>query len=214
MKTKKKVAPERLNIAGIKDRPGWTDAAIRKFLGEPDELRANPIFKTAAPQKLWDTSKIKAVEDAPEFQDWKAKSLRRSKSAQQVADRKRAKARRWAENVPIHLRCPSELSRVEDLAIHAYNERLRERQERYDKFYDFLPASKDANRELLSRITVNFLRHDCTEYDSRLEDTFGVVGRVEASRIVRRRVYDVISGRFPDLAGECRRQMRYRGLSD
>ena len=54
-------APETCNLKELKAR-GWTPARIRQILGEPDLLGTNPIYKTAAPTRLYLTERVQAAE--------------------------------------------------------------------------------------------------------------------------------------------------------
>jgi hypothetical protein len=53
------------------------------------------------------------------------------------------------------------------------------------------------------RITVNYLRHECSLYESHLESLFGRVGRSEAEREVRSIIFDAIAKAYPWLSDEC-----------
>lgn len=50
-------------------RPGWSDAAIEKFLGEPDKKRYNRWKKGGPKRCLFLRSKVAVVEESDEF--WK-----------------------------------------------------------------------------------------------------------------------------------------------
>ena len=54
-------APETCNLKELKAR-GWTPARIRQILGEPDLLGTNPIYKTAAPTRLYLKERVQAAE--------------------------------------------------------------------------------------------------------------------------------------------------------
>ena len=51
-------------------RRGWTEAAIRRFLGEPDRRVPNPVYRSAAPARLYSMTRVTAAEDTPEWQAW------------------------------------------------------------------------------------------------------------------------------------------------
>lgn len=61
-------------------------------------------------------------------------------------------------------------------------------------------------RDLLDRITVNFLRHECSAYEQLLGDVSGCVGVDAAYRVIRNRVLDTIVETYPRLRFECRAQ--------
>jgi len=57
---------------------GWTDAAIRDFLPEPEALKPNPRFAaTGAPMPVWKPATVAAAENEPDWQAWLEKSLHR-----------------------------------------------------------------------------------------------------------------------------------------
>jgi hypothetical protein len=60
---------------------GWTDAAVRDFLPEPEGLKPNPRFAaTGSPMPVWRPETVAAAEAAPEWQDWLERSLRRRRT--------------------------------------------------------------------------------------------------------------------------------------
>ncbi|MEV3939033.1 hypothetical protein AB0K52_24045 [Glycomyces sp. NPDC049804] len=60
---------------------GWTDAAVRDFLPEPEGLKPNPRFAAAgAPMPVWRPATVAAAEATAEWQDWLERSLRRRRT--------------------------------------------------------------------------------------------------------------------------------------
>jgi len=62
----------------IKERPGWTDAAIRKFLGDGDAVAPNPHNRYSL-MRLHRLETVQQVEASREFVEWAEKSLARRK---------------------------------------------------------------------------------------------------------------------------------------
>jgi hypothetical protein len=57
---------------------GWTDAAVRDFLPEPEGLKPNPRFAvTGAPMPVWRPATVAAAEADPEWKAWLERSLQR-----------------------------------------------------------------------------------------------------------------------------------------
>ncbi|MFG3342437.1 hypothetical protein [Glycomyces sp. NPDC048151] len=57
---------------------GWTDAAVRKFLPQPEGLKPNPRFSaTGAPMQVWRPATIATAEATPDWRNWLEGSLRR-----------------------------------------------------------------------------------------------------------------------------------------
>ena len=40
--------PEMITVTEMKGRHGWTDAAVKRFLGDVDETQPNPIYQSGA----------------------------------------------------------------------------------------------------------------------------------------------------------------------
>jgi hypothetical protein len=60
---------------------GWTDAAVRDFLPEPEGLKPNPRFASVgAPMPVWRPATVAAAEATAEWQDWLERSLRRRRT--------------------------------------------------------------------------------------------------------------------------------------
>jgi hypothetical protein len=65
---------------------GWTEAAIRDFLPEPEGHKRNPHYASAAPMPVWTPQTVAAAESSRAWKEWLAKSLtRRGLSAQPAA---------------------------------------------------------------------------------------------------------------------------------
>jgi len=54
-----------LTLSDLRGR-GWTDAMVREYLGEPDATRPNPIYRSAAPVRLYLAERADAAEAGPE----------------------------------------------------------------------------------------------------------------------------------------------------
>jgi hypothetical protein len=60
---------------------GWTDAAVRDFLPEPEGLKPNPRFAaTGAPMPVWRPATVAAAEATSEWREWLERSLRRRRT--------------------------------------------------------------------------------------------------------------------------------------
>jgi hypothetical protein len=130
---------------------------------------------------------------------------KRVESARRAAETRRQATIGWAERVPI------EVVRVEDPvagAIRSYNDRVQDRAWDDDREPHY--AARTDAPAFLRRITVNWLRHECSSYEDLLVENYGRTGVEEALQVIRRRVYEAIAVAYPDLAGECRRQLKER----
>lgn len=181
-------------------RRGWTDAAIRKFLPEPDDTRPNPVYSSAgAPMRFYLISRVEAIEQTPEWQAWKAGK----RSSTKALTTKVKKLLRAVEQIEINVPSLSPED-LRDRAIQDFNAGRREGQE---------PADASAPPGFLVRIQVNYLRHVCTSYHQHLYKIKGP-GAHEARIILRRKIYAAIPCAYPHLAEECRRQEADRSAKE
>lgn len=181
---------------------GWTPAMIRDLLGEPDEHRDNPVYKSQPPMALYSLNRVEAVEATSAFQVRASKGRQRSTVGKRGAAARRKETLAWAEAVQI--RVPLEEA-VAEKAVAAYNARKAARARD-----DWEPATLDSGEAFLQRITVNYIRHRLTDYDGLLVAKYGAVGVEEARHLIRRRVYGAIAATYPALADECQRQWAKR----
>jgi hypothetical protein len=187
-------------MARLRDR-GWTAAMIRDLLGEPDRLAGNSRFRGAPPVRLYTVTRIKASERSAAFKKAAAVAARRSAAARLGAQRRREKILRLIAGEQIVVpRLPAPV-----LTARAVRHRDARQGDKTD------PAKVD--RSTLDRWKVNYLRHQLTTYDTALDELFGQIGRADAERALRHRVYSAIWNTYPELAAECQRQLRLRDRS-
>jgi hypothetical protein len=185
----------------LKER-GWTRTMVRDLLGAPDDHRANPRYRSAAPMGLWAPERVAAAEAEPTFAQRQASSRRRSAVSAGAAARKRQDLLAQAARVPV--RVPLiDRERLTRRTCASYNALHGWRIGR-------IPATPDSDPRFLERITVNYLRHELSGYEGRLAGLFRKVGRAEAEAVIRERVYGAISEAYPELAAECARQLAAR----
>lgn len=198
---------EMLTMPRLKER-GWTEAMVRDLLGEPDELRPNPVHRSAAPMRLWSAERVADIEAGEEFAARLARG--KTRSAASVAGAERRREQLLAEIESITVTVPAMDDRT--LAREAINNRNAE-----GAFYadgslrkGFESANPDApdlvDPEHLDRWKVNYLRHALTDYEHELSVVAGKVGVRDAKDLIREKVYDAIADQYPELAAECSRQ--------
>jgi hypothetical protein len=177
-------------------RPGWTDAAIKRFLGAPDELKK--LLGRKYPAHLYHLARVEAVEQTPEWLAWKGQCEQRRQAARDVCSRvAQDLVKSLAEWTPRVREMP--LREAHQKAVSAYNDRRMELED-YDSCADLTPSP------FLDRITVNYLRHECSDYEHRLHDIAGKIGVKLAYPMVKRRVLEEVARLYPDLAIEARSQ--------
>jgi len=173
---------------------GWTEASITRILGHWENERPNPYGK--APMRFWTKSKVESAEKTRAFQDFKSKSDVRSKKAKEVAEVKKKelleKIGSWEPTIVL----PS--GSLRKAAIQHYEDLWASKGE--------FKLADSTNPEFLDRITVNYLRHECTDYDPLLEGLAGKIGKFEAYELAKCHVLGAIARKFPKLSKECLKQ--------
>jgi len=178
---------------------GWTQTMIKKFLGNADLEKTNPIYKCAAPLKLYLEERILAVEETDEFKAAVEKAKKRSAVMTAINDKKRDEILDYVENM--HIDIPvMELTNLYKKACQSYNDFQAFKMERRGDYYDYLnAASLDSDEKFLNRISTNYLRHQCTQYEDELEKMFGKVGVHEAHDALQSKINDEILKTYPML---------------
>ena len=157
--------------------------------------------------RLYETNRVEKVEAGKLFQQDLAKAAARSRVGKQVAARKADELVAQAEQMPIHVTWQS-IGRLQDEAIASYN--TFHRRQSLERDHDYEPATYMSDPIFLDRITVNYIRHELTEYDQHLEQVAGKTGVSLAIATIRRRIYDEIARVYPEFAEECERQVQSR----
>ncbi|WP_344162147.1 hypothetical protein [Nocardiopsis rhodophaea] len=191
---------------------GWSPAMIRDLLGEPDHIRPNPLFRAGAPMALYRVARVEDAESGPDFAARAEQASRRAAAARHNAERRREATLGMIRAAPIDI---PDLDRrlLTEYAVAHRNRRVDSGAEAPGLFPS--PARmEDVPIAVRHRWEVNYLRHARTPYDSLLTALRGRVGRVQAELLLRRRVYAAIAARYPDLAGECDRQLARRIIID
>ena len=187
--------PEYLSKPKLKER-GWTDGMVRKFLGEPDATRPNPHYKCAAPMGLYDVKRVEKVERSAKFKAEMEKLAGRKQSAQKAVKTKMQKAIEYARTVEIHVPTMDYEKAVKNacLSYNDFHEYLW-----MERGHEYTPAAPDSDPDFLRRITMNYLRHECTSYEQQLYELFGKTGVHEAHDILQQRINDEICRVYPEL---------------
>lgn len=125
MNAPKKLTDKFFTHTELKKR-GWTDGLIKRLLGEPDILKKNPVFRSKAPMKLYDSERVEPLEKTDEFQDLLEDAERRQEGAWRARQTKLAKVQ--ADLARITIRVPRlRRDRLISEACDHYNERAADR---------------------------------------------------------------------------------------
>lgn len=193
---------------------GFTQSMIKKLL-PPPTLKTNPMYRSAAPMKLWEEETVLAVMETQEYKSLWEKAKERQKKASCVAKIRSDKLCEEAEGKARTLQ-------VKVLKKEVLLKRtLEEKAEWYcetqklecDDFKLVLANNvKTADEETKSRWVVNYIRHNLVDienggYDEFLFQLKGKVG-INAYLIFRQRVLEKIAQIYPEYADECLRQIK------
>lgn len=187
---------------------GWSAKIVRDFLGEPDDK--NRLGRYCW-EYLYFLPRVEQVEKLDEFTAAQEKYQKRRQCGIETAKKRAVQQIETAKTTPIRVREMS-AEDVLNAAIWHYNSRNRGSRYEYDDDFYREPASRNSSELFLERVTVNYIRHVLTSYDSKLFAQKGKVGGGDAVPIIRRRVFEEIALAYPQLADECDRQMIRRGL--
>lgn len=194
-----------LSRSQLKDR-GWTESIIKKFLPEPDMVKKNPIYSSAAPMKLYNIEKVKRVEKNIEFKRATEKSKIRSEKMTNIALLKKNKLLEEIDKMEFSIKVIP-VNMVLANSIESYNEFHEEMSMEYGH-YNFKPVNANADSDFLERIEVNYIRHNLTEYDRELEEMAGKIGVNEAVIKIKNRILDSIAKKYPELREQCLKQKK------
>lgn len=198
-----------LNLAGLKER-GWTPAMVRRLLGEPDAEKPNPYYRSAAPMRLYAHARVVEAEAREEWKKAREQAERRSEAMKLRAAKLSAEAAEKACALPIEIPRFGNAALTRKACAH-YNAHSEARAHAYRRYEGPTGgATPDSDPPFLMRITVNFLRHECSDYEAYLDQQYGVIGGSVAKEVIRERIYEEISRLHPRLADECRRQLEAR----
>jgi hypothetical protein len=196
-------SPEYCSKSGLRYR-GWTEKAIGLFLGLPDKKAQNPHYRSGPEVNLFLLSRVVEAENSESYKKFLVENASKRDSAKRAVETKKVKLFEYVENCKIKVFVRS-LEKVVKEAIEAYNWHKFEVSQHHG--YDYEPATEKSSKEFLDRITVNYLRHNLSQYDDKLVELFGKVGTEEAYKILNKRIYAEIAKAYPDFKVECTNQL-------
>lgn len=184
-----------LTMSAVANRTGWTATLVSRLLGDPDKR----INKYGRDLGLYAVARVEQAEGEPEFAQAQAAIAKRRLSAAKAVETKKVKLLDAIRTTPIT---------VEKFTQHKLLRRAIDRYNARSHGRSFASLSDDPL--FLERITVNFIRHDLTQYDQTLWDAAGKTGIDSAVAALRKRVYEAIAQAYPLLSDECVRQLETR----
>jgi hypothetical protein len=209
---------------------GWSDKLVAEFLGEPDREVPNPHYASGPPMKLYDEARVIRIEETEAFQTASA-SLKRHQAAR-TAGAAKAVATKQQKTLALVEKTVITVTVIErSELVRRAREHQRSRQagreyrralrgdvggssgEHDDWYDDYVPTAEERaaqEEEFEQRITVNYIRHQLTQYDEHCRRLVKLVGKEAGYRLLRSRVFVAIREAYPWLATECDRQEEER----
>lgn len=198
-------AKEYFNKAALKEK-GWTDRLVKIFLPEPDLEKINPIYKSASPQKLYLQSRVEEIENSTKFKCELEKSKKRKVSSKKAVETKEQKLFREIKNFKRPNLPEISKNKLIEKAILHYN---------IIHFESGKFACMSDDKEFLDRISVNFIRHEVSNYEEQLNFIFGKVGKNKAYALIKEKILRTIAEKYPWLSDECESQIwRLKAVED
>lgn len=178
---------------------GFTKSMIDKLLPSP-VLKRNPHYASSAPMKLWREDDVRSIMGTQEFQTMAAKAAARKAASAKAVETKRKNAEAIADDLIASIHVTRwDMPALEEATLNAKQEWYLEHGN-----VDILSP----NTETLERWMVNFIRHNLCEYDDKLLDLFGLIGKSELYQRLKSETLSRIAGVYPELEAECKRQAK------
>ena len=176
----------------------WTERLIKKYMPVPDEIRNNPHYGRASEMKLYKISRVESIEKNEQFLIDFQKTILRRKSSLKMVETKKDNLLIQISELPISVEIIPRYELI-PLVIDAYNDR--------NYYKDYLTL-RDLDQSTLERLTVNYIRHNLTEYEDHLYTIGDQVGKKEGARLLKEITNNCIGESYPDLTRECALQLR------
>lgn len=187
---------EFISKSKIKTR-GWTEKLIDEFLSEPDKLSQNPFYRNAPDIKLYKIDRVEKIEDTVEFKELYEKTKKRKESSKKAILTKTKNIIEYVDGLIINIKKIDE-KELKGKAIDSFNE--------WKSYKSEDGYCGNGDKLFFNRIIVNFLRHECSNYEKKLDEIYGKVGIDDAYMRLKNKVLDAIKNTYPFLSEECERQ--------
>ena len=186
---------EYITFTDLKEKRGWSKRLIDNFLFEPDLYTQNTHRGRDSVCKLYKMERVLEVEaEDEEFHEEFEKVKKRRNSALKSVNKKRQELFDYINNLEIRiLEFPTQ-QKLFKAAINHYNNLQFEREN-----YFATDATTNSDAKFLKRISVNFLRHSCVNYEPELDQLFGKIGRNEGYWMLKEKINDLIYEKYPFL---------------
>jgi hypothetical protein len=177
----------------LSKRIGWNHKTIDDFLGDPDKTKPNR-FNSNHPIQYYSLKRIEKVEKTAAFKKRKEKNILSQKRGEKSVETQTKKLEDYINSLEI------KIPLMDDDVLIKYACNHHNIRAQHGQF-----VTPESDEDELHRITVNYLRHECSQYEIELEGLYGKVGRGDAYLELADRVFDEIEKQYEWLGPECRR---------
>lgn len=193
-------------------RRGFTQKLIDELLPEPLVV-PNPNGSKFAPMKLWKETDAKKAMESDLFKAVQTKREARKAAAQKAVQTKTDKLLAEVEEQLANVKVAViDLKELEKKTIEAQQDwyDYQKGKHWYRGDYDYFASVDGVDDETLERWMVNYIRHELTSYDYRLDELYNRIGKGQAYMKLYSGIMGKIADAYPTFAGECERQIEYK----
>lgn len=170
----------------------WSNKLIMDFFPKCSKEKPNPYYKSGAPMQLYDVNKVASIESTDAFKADYQKVMKRKSVAIETAQRKREESMKYANEIKINIPTIKKKKLIQRACYH-YNSWHRLD---YLDNYEFNIATPSSEEDFLKRICINYLRHQCTNYDNELRKFYNKVGVGDFHDILQSRINNAIKQKY------------------
>lgn len=180
-------------------RRGWSSHTIQQFLGEPDKREVKRFPNKTFTITLFSVERVEQAEENPEWQALAEGQYFVRRRAERTETRANAMDR--VRNFDVKVR-NTELPRdfLVRAAVDNYNERKTMLRQRQGKTPHIPVDAITGDPATITRLTLNYLRHNLTNYDWAIKKLAVADGTPEEYLTLRSRFFDALRHHFPDFA--------------
>jgi len=189
-------------------KSGWSSSMIEKLYGKPDKTKRNSFYYNGPPISLYLITKIEMIEKTEEYKLLKEKFDKRSSKIKLSIDKQK---KDFLNQISNNITIESIEEQIKNSYSYKHSYVVNDAIESYNNFHsyfdDFEIVSINSDKDFLERITVNYIRHNLTNYEDELLKTFNKFGKHEVINLIKYNVLIAISNVYPHLKDECKRQI-------
>ena len=170
----------------------WSNSLIEKHFPQCSLEKPNPQYKGGSPMQLYEVGMVRYIETTEAFKADYQKVKKRKIAARERAQRKREESIMYANGVQIKIPTMEKDKLIEKACYH-YNSWKEWKEGGWDGEWRVTPSCDES---FLKRITVNYLRHECTCYDKELQKFIKKIGKNEAHDVLQKRINEAIIQKY------------------